>query len=63
MEDTIASSTIVQKLEEVKAARNAASIRAGQLQEELQRRVAQVHQLDGAIAAMTQLLNSALQAG
>lgn len=44
------------RLQELKLQRQAASVRAGQLQEEFNKTVVQVHQLDGAIAALEQLV-------
>lgn len=44
------------RLQELKLQRQAASVRAGQLQEEFNKTVVQVHQLDGAIAVLEQLV-------
>ncbi len=50
------SDLIDKRINELKAQRQAASVRAGQLQEELNRKVIEVHQLDGAIAALESLI-------
>lgn len=44
------------RIEDLKQQRQAASVRAGQLQEDFNKTVVQVHQLDGAIAALEQLV-------
>ena len=44
------------RLEELRKERQQTSIRAGQLQEEFNKTVVQVHQLDGAIAALEDVL-------
>lgn len=49
-------SDIPARLQELKLQRQAASVRAGQLQEEFNKTVVQVHQLDGAIAVLEQLV-------
>lgn len=47
---------ITVRIQDLKQQRQAASVRAGQLQEEFNKTVVQVHQLDGAIAALEQLV-------